>query len=279
MLGSIFASAIPFHENNNGQDIVLQCVEMEASKPMLKQSAEIISKRLKSVGINNATVEISTDRAAIGISFKGKVELDNAGWLLSSKGELGFYETADREEVIEMLQNEDALLHLLDVSSNCHQSLNAVLGCCRKSEMTEVTEILHVIRNQKLSDANIQFAWGASSVEDHQFQLYLLKGYSAINGSNVDKARVVDNKSSGKSYVLIDFDQIGGMEFHDLSKRNISKSVAIVLDDVVYAAPVVQQAISGGKCMISGKFSENELAQLAAIINNGELPLDFKLAN
>ena len=78
--------------------------------------------------------------------------------------------------------------------------------------------------------------------------------------------------------MLIDFDQIGGLEFHDLSESNISKCVAIVLDNLVYAAPVVQQAISGGKCMISGKFSGNELAQLAAIINNGELPLEFQLA-
>lgn len=276
MLGSMFASALPFSGKNNSNEIVLQCIGQEASETLLKQSALIMENRLKSIGIQTNAIEISSDPGSIEISFKEEIDLGNAARLLCSKGELGFFETGDRNEVVRMLQGEDELLRILNASDSKHLPA-AIFGVCERSELVKVTELLKGLDDQDLINAGILFAWGASPVEQDLWQLYILKGEATIDASNVEKASVEGDKRTGSTYVMIDLDQRGGQEFQDLTKRSVSKAVAIVLDNIVYSAPVVQEAISGGKCMISGKFSDNEAAQLAAIIDSGELPLDFKV--
>jgi SecD/SecF fusion protein len=80
-----------------------------------------------------------------------------------------------------------------------------------------------------------------------------------------------------RSDIMINFDKNGTLVWKSLSKSNIGKPIAIVLDNVVYCAPRVMGEINNGKCIISGDFSIKEITLLKSLISNDELPLEFKL--
>ena len=73
-------------------------------------------------------------------------------------------------------------------------------------------------------------------------------------------------------YVSIDFDKKGARIFERVTAENVKKRLAIVLDDKVYSAPVIQEKISGGAARITGNFSTNEAHDLAIVLRAGALP-------
>ena len=77
--------------------------------------------------------------------------------------------------------------------------------------------------------------------------------------------------------MIITFDKVGKSIWKDVTQRNVGKSIAIVLDKKVLQAPVVKSEILEGKCILSGDFSMKEITWLNSMINNEELPLDFKI--
>ncbi|MEO8427822.1 MAG: hypothetical protein ABI651_12000 [Verrucomicrobiota bacterium] len=90
-----------------------------------------------------------------------------------------------------------------------------------------------------------------------------LLDYTAIN--SVD---VTTDPSSGTSQINIDFSEEGKELFAQVTKENINKRLAIVLDGRLYSAPVIRSEISDGKSQITGSFTEEEARALAAKIND-----------
>jgi preprotein translocase subunit SecD len=73
-------------------------------------------------------------------------------------------------------------------------------------------------------------------------------------------------------YVAITFNSIGAMIFQEVTRANVKKRLAIVLDDNVYSAPVIQEEIAGGRAQITGQFTTEEARDLAIILRAGALP-------
>jgi SecD/SecF fusion protein len=65
------------------------------------------------------------------------------------------------------------------------------------------------------------------------------------------------------------------LKWQDLSRNNINKSIAMVIDNLVYFAPMLKEEIKSGKCSVSGDFTLEDVTLLKSLINNGELPLDL----
>jgi preprotein translocase subunit SecD len=105
--------------------------------------------------------------------------------------------------------------------------------------------------------------------------LYLLKHNAALDKSQVLKA--VERKTNESIDLMISFNKSGTLVLQSLSKNNIGKPIGIVIDNVVYSAPMVKEEISTGECEISGDFTQSEVTLLKSLINNIELPLDFKI--
>ena len=89
-----------------------------------------------------------------------------------------------------------------------------------------------------------------------------LMDYTAISS-----AAVTRNASSGAPVISVEFSEEGKELFAAITKENINKRLAIVLDGQVYSAPVIRTEISGGQAQISGSFTEEEATALAAKIN------------
>ena len=106
----------------------------------------------------------------------------------------------------------------------------------------------------------------------------LLKEQSVLTGDLLTDARVkVGGEFSNESYVAIEFNSEGARIFDRITGENRGKRLAIVLDDVVYSAPVIQERIAGGKASITGGFTMNEAKDLAIVLRAGALPAPVKV--
>ncbi len=101
---------------------------------------------------------------------------------------------------------------------------------------------------------------------------YLVKKRTLLTGANLTDARVQIDSQYNEPYVSIDFDRKGARDFERITGANINKRLAIVLDNRVYSAPVIQDKISGGKARITGNFTTDEAHDLAIVLRAGALP-------
>lgn len=98
-----------------------------------------------------------------------------------------------------------------------------------------------------------------------------------LKGNSLKKARVVFDRFTGKPAVSIEFNKEGSQKFAELTKRNLGKPLAIILDGELISAPIVKEEILNGQAQISGDFSTEEAKNLAIQINAGALPLEVSL--
>ena len=104
---------------------------------------------------------------------------------------------------------------------------------------------------------------------------YLL-GKQYVSGKNLTKADTVFDQF-GKAAVSIKVNAEGARLFDEATAANVGKQIAIVLDNLVISAPVVQQRISGGEAQITGKFSTEEANRLAIMLRAGALPVGVEI--
>lgn len=101
---------------------------------------------------------------------------------------------------------------------------------------------------------------------------YLVKKRSLLTGAYLTSAKVNIDSQYREPYVSIDFDKKGGRIFEKITEENVKKRLAIVLDNKVYSAPVIQEKISGGQARITGRFTAEEARDLAIVLRAGALP-------
>jgi len=100
---------------------------------------------------------------------------------------------------------------------------------------------------------------------------------SDLTGKDLQRTQVVFDQSAGTPQVQIEFTTEGSSKFAEITERNIGKVVAIVLDDQIISAPVVQQQIIGGSAVITGSTDVEEAKRLSIALNAGALPAPLEL--
>jgi len=105
---------------------------------------------------------------------------------------------------------------------------------------------------------------------------YLVKKRVMLAGDVLSDARVSIGQFNDP-YVAITFDAKGGREFERITEENVKKRMAIVLDNTIYSAPVIQERIGGGRAQITGTFTTQEANDLAIVLRAGALPAPLKV--
>mgnify|MGYP006418025871 CR=1 FL=1 len=126
-------------------------------------------------------------------------------------------------------------------------------------DIDEESEIL----NQRIVDKET----GAVTKEP-----FLLRKRTVLTGETLTGAEVRFDSDFNEPYVALNFNSVGAMIFQQVTRENIKKRLAIVLDDNVYSAPVIQDEIAGGRAQITGRFTSEEARDLAIILRAGALP-------
>ncbi len=109
------------------------------------------------------------------------------------------------------------------------------------------------------------------------YQTYILEKDVSMTGDMLTDARMEIGGEYNQPYVGIRFNSRGARLFDQLTAAHVGERLAIVLDDIVYSAPVIRERISGGVAQITGSFTENESKDLAIVLRAGALPAPVKI--
>jgi preprotein translocase subunit SecD len=106
---------------------------------------------------------------------------------------------------------------------------------------------------------------------------FLLKRRTLMTGEYVTDARVQIDSQYGEPYVSLAFDARGARLFERITEDHVGERLAIILDNNVYSAPVIQERISGGRAQITGRFTMEEAKDLAIVLRAGALPAPVRI--
>ena len=171
------------------------------------------------------------------------------------------------------LIKETALLEfkMLDEENQMKLDLPARIPKDREAEVAKQAE-------SKLPDGSqILFERAVERDTGREYRIpYLVKKRVMLTGDVLSDARVAIGQFNDP-YVSITFDGKGGREFERITGENVKKRMAIVLDNTIYSAPVIQERISGGRAQITGTFTTQEANDLAIVLRAGALPAPLKI--
>lgn len=105
-----------------------------------------------------------------------------------------------------------------------------------------------------------------------QEQRYAVRRRVEVDGANLTDARAGQNPQTGEWVVNFSFDSVGQRRFADITRANVGRPFAIVLDDRVITAPVIREPITAGRGQISGSFNARSANDLAVLLRAGALP-------
>ena len=138
-------------------------------------------------------------------------------------------------------------------------------------------EVLNQAEAKLPAGDQILFERGVDKDTGREYRIpYLVKKRVMLTGDVLSDARVSIGQFNDP-YVSITFDAKGGREFERITGDNIKKRMAIVLDNTIYSAPVIQDRITGGHAQITGTFSMQEANDLAIVLRAGALPAPLKI--
>jgi len=99
----------------------------------------------------------------------------------------------------------------------------------------------------------------------------------AMEGQHISDAQLGFNSDNGQPVVNFKLDSSGASQFGEMTRANIGRPLAVVLDGKVITAPVIRSAIAGGSGEISGGFTSAEASNLALLLRGGALPVPLKV--
>ena len=153
-----------------------------------------------------------------------------------------------------------------------------LIGKTARLEFKLVDE--NVDANSGSIPADVEILWenkvNSQGVKISQIPL-ALKKRAVITGDMLQDAKIQMDSQNNRPVVSIVFDSAGARIFDQVTASNVGKRFAIVLDNTIYSAPVIQERISGGSAQISGSFTEKEANDLAIVLRAGSLPAPVKV--
>ena len=158
----------------------------------------------------------------------------------------------------------------------------ACIGYANYADTAKINRYLAMPQVQALFPAEFKAMWTVKPSQyipgDNTFELVAIKsttvdGKAPLDGGCVTDARVnFGNGRSGNPDVSMTMNAEGANIWAQMTKENIGRQIAIVLDGMVYSYPVVNSAITGGSSQITGNFDVTEAEDLANVLKSGKLP-------
>jgi SecD/SecF fusion protein len=158
-----------------------------------------------------------------------------------------------------------------------------VAGYSRSADTAEVNKMLASPEAKAIIPRDLKFMWGVKPMEgtDQTYELYCIKSDNKNGQADLAGDVIVDSKADfnqhGNPVVSMAMNTEGARKWATLTKQNIGRGIAIVLDGYVYSAPRVNDEISGGRSEISGNFTVEDTQDLANVLKSGKMPAPAKI--
>lgn len=175
-------------------------------------------------------------------------------------------------------KKQNPLFSIFQPSGNGALSL---VGYSSARDTAEVNKIIYSALAKQILPADCRLLWSAKPADGIQakniYELHAIKvtttnGRAPIEGDVVTDAKDQFNNLTGSPEVSMTMNSDGARRWAALTKANVGKAIAIVLDGTVYSAPRVNGEISGGQSSISGNFTIEDTKDLANTLKSGRMP-------
>ncbi|MBS1519336.1 MAG: protein translocase subunit SecD [Bacteroidetes bacterium] len=153
-------------------------------------------------------------------------------------------------------------------------------GYVKDSDKEKIDRLLKRPDIQSVIPSDLQFAWSKKTFDsggEKIHVLYAVKKDAELTGKVIVNARANIDPTSNTPVVTMEMDAEGSSDWARITGANINKRIAIVLDNVVYSAPVVRGKISGGNSQIEGMADVQEAKLLEIVLKAGALPAPVKI--
>ncbi len=158
-----------------------------------------------------------------------------------------------------------------------------VVGYALAKDTAQVNGYLNSPTAKKIFGRSVKFLWTMQPMDQEQkvYQLVAIKvnrsGKAALWENVVDDAKVIYDDQSGSPQISMTMTRIAGMDWQKITRDNVGKAIAIVIDDQVYSYPIVMSEIAGGLASISGNFTKEEAQDFASVLKAGCLPVPIRI--
>ncbi|MCX3266701.1 protein translocase subunit SecDF [Pedobacter agri] len=264
-----------------------QVYQVQEVAPLL----ENINKTLASTLKTEAPATTTDTAAKAGSKLAG---LENAAKDSTDKGKLAGLAKKDSTAVRAELAKSNPLYAVLSLpiyqGENGQQQLmpGAVVGMSLQKDTAKVNSYLKLPEVAAAIPSTMKFMWSVKPREGSKvFELYAIKVTSAdgkpdLGGDAISDSRA-DFDQKGKPEVTMYMTSEGAAKWKKITAEaaadpNNKKSIAIVLDNMVYSAPTVQNEIGGGVSSITGNFTQADTKDLSNILKAGKLPAPARIA-
>ncbi len=178
---------------------------------------------------------------------------------------------------MEEIKKQYPLLAMLQLNSS---GQGPVIGYANYKDTAEINKYLAMPEVKAELPKDLRLKWGVSPSEfdkkGQTFELYAIKSTERNGKAPLEGDVVTDAKDEFDQYskpaVSMAMNSDGARRWAQLTKQNIGRSIAIVLDNYVYSAPNVNSEITGGRSQITGHFTPEQAKDLANVLKSGKMP-------
>lgn len=315
-LGGIFASKLGEKNiSYNSSDADVKKVLNEEVNAAVENSNKVVRSRIDRFGVAQPNIQILRGKGQIGqimVEMPGIKEPERVRKLLQGSANLEFWETYALGETMSSLTALDKRLAGADAKDSAAadstkakaakaksaaeqhplfsklimmqgmQPTNCVVGYAIAKDTAAINAMVNSEAAKSILPADLKLAWGvknASGMKANVFELYALRannGQPSMQGDVIADAKDEFDQNH-RPIVSMTMTTSGARDWATLTKKNLKKCVAIVLDGYVYSAPVVQNEITGGNSQISGNFTTDDTRDLANVLKSGKMPAPTKI--
>lgn len=315
-LGGIFASKLGEKNiSYNSSDADVKKVLNEEVNAAVENSNKVVRSRIDRFGVAQPNIQILRGKGQIGqimVEMPGIKEPERVRKLLQGSANLEFWETYTLGETMSSLTALDKRLAGADAKDSAAadstkakaakaksaaeqhplfsklimmqgmQPTNCVVGYAIAKDTAAINAMVNSEAAKSILPADLKLAWGvknASGMKANVFELYVLRannGQPSMQGDVIADAKDEFDQNH-RPIVSMTMTTSGARDWATLTKKNLKKCVAIVLDGYVYSAPVVQNEITGGNSQISGNFTTDDTRDLANVLKSGKMPAPTKI--
>ncbi|MCQ2325116.1 MAG: protein translocase subunit SecDF [Paludibacteraceae bacterium] len=192
---------------------------------------------------------------------------------------------AAQAEAIEEYKAKNPLFAVLNPSINAQGQAyrGPVVGMVLYTDTARVMEMLNSTIAKQVLPRDLRLRWTVKAIDEAEtvYQLVALKaqrdGRASLEGDVITDAKADFSQLSAYANVSMSMNAEGAKAWQRITKDNIGKSIAIVLDNYVYSFPTVQNEIAGGNSQITGNFTVEEAKDLANTLKSGKMPAPARI--
>ena len=291
-LSVVFRDQVKRGDNDQAIETALK----QEVKDRVSSSTNVLRSRIDQFGVVAPNIQELENDGQILLELPGVKEHDRVRDLLKSSANLEFYETMPLGDIQMALAELDRSL----AADSTRQGMTflgnfmqlgdprgSTVGIATSAQRVMIDSIINSDAAKRVLPSNLRLAWEVKpqSVEytdtltkaKRSMDLYSLvalktsNGKAALSGDVVTAATSEYDTMHGGNYVQMTMKPDAAKQWARITAANVGKQVAIVLDDQVYSAPVVQNAIEGGTSSITGNFTTDEAKDLANVLKSGKM--------